>query len=69
MVADKPECSSLSSIDEEQQLRALAERMGQLSVQGDQEKATGREDNGKASAVVPSSWAQEGQTKTEDQPL
>ncbi|XP_032408523.1 spermatogenesis-associated protein 2 isoform X1 [Xiphophorus hellerii] len=48
VVADKPESSSLSSIDEEQQLRALAERMGQLSVQGDQEKATGREDNGKA---------------------
>uniref|UniRef100_A0A3B3UKT1 Uncharacterized LOC106959549 n=1 Tax=Poecilia latipinna TaxID=48699 RepID=A0A3B3UKT1_9TELE len=48
VVADKPESSSLSSIDEEQQLRALAERMGQLSVQGDQEKATGREDDGKA---------------------
>ncbi|XP_054882103.1 spermatogenesis-associated protein 2 [Poeciliopsis prolifica] len=43
VVADKPESSSLSSIDEEQQLRALAERMGQLSVQGDPERATGRE--------------------------
>lgn len=47
-MADKPESSWLSSIDEEQQLRALAERMGQLSVQGDQEKVTRREDDGKA---------------------
>ncbi|XP_043992720.1 spermatogenesis-associated protein 2-like protein isoform X1 [Gambusia affinis] len=48
VMADKPESSWLSSIDEEQQLRALAERMGQLSVQGDQEKVTRREDDGKA---------------------
>ncbi|MEQ2226812.1 hypothetical protein ILYODFUR_031186 [Ilyodon furcidens] len=35
---DKPESPSLSSTDEEQQLRALAESMGQPSVQGDEGK-------------------------------
>uniref|UniRef100_A0A3Q2QJQ6 Uncharacterized LOC105916049 n=1 Tax=Fundulus heteroclitus TaxID=8078 RepID=A0A3Q2QJQ6_FUNHE len=43
VMADKPESPSLSST-EEQQLRALAERMGQLSVQEDEEKTKGRGD-------------------------
>ncbi|KAM4730385.1 uncharacterized protein FYW61_010637 isoform 1-T2 [Anableps anableps] len=45
VMSDKPESSCLSSTDEEQQLRELAERMGQLCVQAGQEKTKGKDED------------------------